>query len=448
MSTLAIDIRLARGDFSLRFDAELQLEGITAVFGPSGAGKTTLLRVIAGLEKGAEGRVALGDELWQDTDSGIMVPPHARHLGYVFQDARLFPHLSVEGNLLFAAERARRRNGGSRGGRRRDGAGAGWWRKSGAGGREAGAGDARAGDAEARDSDAREAGARDAGAGEARARDADAGDAGAWDAEARNAGAREADAQIASETSMSAVVKALDLKELLGRKPDTLSGGEVQRVAMGRALLTAPRIMLLDEPLSALDLRRKAEIIPYVERMAGDFGVPVLYVTHNVDEVARLASSVVLLAEGRLAALGGVAETLERVELWPITGRLEAGSVLEAIAGETRSGMTSLDVAGETLRVPAIGVSAGAPVHLRVQARDVAIACERPERLSIRNVLPASLVSIQYSEAPFVELLLDVHGQRLRSRVTREAVEDLGLREGQPVFALIKSVAFEGRLLN
>ena len=374
MSTLAIDIQLSRDDFSLRFDAELQLEGITAVFGPSGAGKTTLLRVVAGLERGALGRVALGGELWQDTDRRIMVPAHVRHLGYVFQDGRLFPHLSVEGNLLFAAARAQRRNRGGRG------------RKAGAG--------------------------------------------------------------IASETSMSAVVRALDLKNLLARKPDTLSGGEVQRVAMGRALLTAPRVMLLDEPLSALDLRRKAEIIPYVERLTGDFGVPVLYVTHNVDEVTRLASSMVLLAEGRMAAMGGVADILERVELWPITGRLEAGSVLEAIAGETRDGMTSLDLEGETLRVPAIGVAVGTPVHLRVQARDVAVACERPERLSIRNVLPASLVSIEYTESPFVELLLDVHGQHLRSRVTREAVEDLGLREGQPVFALVKSVAFEGRLLN
>lgn len=398
MSTLAIDIRLARGDFRLRFDAELELEGITAVFGPSGAGKTTLLRVIAGLEERAEGRIALGGELWQDTNDRVLVPAHARHLGFVFQDARLFPHLSVEGNLLFAVERARRRNGGRRGGRRRNGAGAGWRRAGGAVGREV--------------------------------------------------DARETNAPTAPDPSLPAVVHALDLKKLLGRKPDTLSGGEIQRVAMGRALLTAPRIMLLDEPLSALDLRRKAEIIPYVERLAGDFGVPVLYVTHNVDEVARLASSMVLLAEGRLAAMGGVAETLERVDLWPITGRLEAGSVLEAVAGETRDGMTSLDVAGEAMRVPAIGVTAGTPVHLRVQARDVAVACERPERLSIRNVLPASLVSIQFGEAPFVELLLDVHGQHLRSRVTREAVEDLGLREGQPVFALIKSVAFEGRLLN
>ncbi|MDE0002944.1 MAG: TOBE domain-containing protein, partial [Rhodospirillaceae bacterium] len=303
-------------------------------------------------------------------------------LGYVFQEGRLFSHLSLEGNLLFAAERSRRNRNGhtSLGGR-------------GGYGRAVGA-------------------------------------------------------RAAPERSMSSVVQALDLKDLLGRKPDTLSGGEIQRVAMGRALLTAPSVMLLDEPLSALDVRRKAEIIPYVERLAGDFGVPVLYVTHNVDEVARLASSMVLLADGRMAAMGGVAEILERVELWPITGRLEAGSVLEAIAGETRDGITSLGVEGETLRVPALGVGTGTPVHLRVQARDVAISIERPERLSIRNVLPASLVSIEFAEPPFVELLLDVHGQHLRSRVTREAVEDLGLRKGQAVFALIKSVVFEGRLLN
>lgn len=372
MSTLAIDIRLAKGEFSLRVGAELQLEGITAVFGPSGAGKTTLLRVVAGLEKGAEGRIALGGEIWQDTDRRVMVPAHERHIGYVFQDGRLFPHLSVEGNLSFAVERSRRRNSGGR--------------KSGA--------------------------------------------------------------RFSSDTPMPAVVNSLDLKELLGRKPDTLSGGEIQRVAMGRALLATPRVMLLDEPLSALDVRRKAEIIPYVERLASDFGVPVLYVTHNVDEVARLASSMVLMADGRVAAIGGVAEILEQVELWSITGRLEAGSLLKAITGKTRDGMTALDVGGETLRVPAIGVGAGASVHLRVQAREVSIARERPERLSIRNVLPASLVSIEFSEPPFVELLLDVHGQHLRSRVTREAVEDLDLREGQPVFALIKSVAFEGRLLN
>ena len=378
MTALAIDVRLVRDEFSLHVNTQMDLDGITAVFGPSGAGKTTLLRIVAGLETRAEGRVAVGDELWQDTDGGVMVPAHARHLGFVFQDGRLFPHLTVEGNLRFAAERARRRYRG------------------------------RTGDASG------------AGAG----------------------------GQHAAGPDMSAVVGALDLKGLLERSTDTLSGGEQQRVAMGRALLADPRVLLMDEPLSALDLRRKAEIIPYIERLAGEFGVPMLYVTHNVDEVARLASCMLLLADGRLAAQGGVAEVLERVELWPLTGRLEAGSVLEAIAGVTHDGITSLDVEGETLRIPAIGVAPGTPVRLRVAAREVAVACERPQRLSIRNVLPARVLRIEFTEAPFAELLLDVHGQHLRSRVTREAVEDLGLHEGQPVFALIKSVAFEGRLLN
>lgn len=378
MTALAIDIRLSRDEFSLEIDAEFVLDGITAVFGPSGAGKTTLLRIVAGLETGGAGRVVLGDNVWQDTDHGVLVPPHARHLGYVFQDGRLFSHLSVEGNLRFAAERARRRTSG----RERGGAG------RGTGGQDA------------------------------------------------------------MNTAIATVVHALDLKGLLGRAPDSLSGGEQQRVAMGRALLTEPRALLMDEPLSALDLRRKAEIIPYIERLAGEFGVPVLYVTHNVDEVARLASSMVLLADGRIAAAGGVADVLERVELWPLTGRLEAGSVLRAKAGETRNGMTSLDVEGETLRIPAIDAAVGTPVRLRVQAREVAVACEHPRRLSIRNILPARIVSIDFPDPAFAELLLAVGSQRLRSRVTREAVEDLGLRDGSEVFALVKSVAFEGRLLN
>ena len=189
-----------------------------------------------------------------------MAPAHDRHLGYVFQDSRLFPHLSVEGNLRFAAKRAERRRAG-------------------------------------------------------------------WLARARSAKGNVGDIR------MSTVVRALDLDSLLGRAPASLSGGEQQRVAMGRALLTAPRVMLMDEPLSSLDLRRKSEIIPYIERLAGEFGVPVLYVTHNVDEVARLASCMVLLADGRLAARGGVAGVLERVDLWPLTGRLEAGSLLQAVAG-------------------------------------------------------------------------------------------------------------------
>ncbi len=244
------------------------------------------------------------------------------------------------------------------------------------------------------------------------------------------------------------VIESLELESLLPRSPDSLSGGEQQRVAMGRALLHSPQLLLLDEPLSALDLRRKAEIIPYIERLAADFRIPVLYVTHNVEEVTRLASTMVLLADGRIAAIGGTAEVLERVELWPLTGRLEAGAVLQAKVGMTANGITSLDVEGETLRIPAIDASPDTTVRLRVQAREVALATQRPQSLSIRNVLTATILKIDVDETVFAELLLDVGGQHLRSRVTREAVEELRLAEGQQVYALIKSVAFEGRLLS
>ncbi len=367
MTKLAIDLNLSLESFRLELTEDLELDGVTAVFGPSGAGKTTLLRVLAGLERRAAGRVSLGGAVWQDTDGGRFVPPHERRLGYVFQDGRLFSHLSVEGNLLFAEDRARRRA-------------------------------AQSGDG--------------------------------------------------NSITASGVIKSLELEGLLERRPDSLSGGEQQRVAMARALLTNPHLLLMDEPLSALDLRRKTEIIPYIERLTDDFQIPVLYVTHNVEEVTRLASRIVLLADGRIVARGGVAEVLERVELWPLTGRLEAGTVLEAAVGETVNGMTSLDVEGEALRVPAIDIAVGAQVRLRVQARDVALATERPQSLSIRNILHARILNIGLDETVFAEVLLEVGKQHLRSRVTREAVEDLGLEEGQQLFALIKSVAFEGRLLS
>jgi len=363
VAALSTRLSLSLEDFSLEISGGLELEGITALFGPSGAGKTTLLRILAGLEDRAAGHVSLGEETWQDTGRGIFLRPYERRIGYVFQDGRLFSHLSVEANLLFSRKRARKR------------------------------------------------------------------------------------AQALRPIETAEVIKSLALQPLLQRKPDSLSGGEQQRVAMGRALLNSPQLLLMDEPLSALDLGRKAEIIPYIERLTEDFQIPVLYVTHNVEEVTRLANTMVLLADGRIAAMGEISEVLERVDLWPVTGRLEAGAVLHAIVGETTNGMTSLDVEGETLRIPALEVVPGTRVRLRVQAREVALATQRPESLSIRNTLTARVLRIDLDETVFAELLLDVGGQHLRSRVTREAVEELRLQEGQKVFALIKSVAFEGRLL-
>jgi len=216
MSTLALHVTLERADFALEVQHELALEGITALFGPSGSGKTTLLRVIAGLERSARGSVTFDGNAWQSAQAWL--PPDRRGVGYVFQDGRLFPHLTVKKNLEFAARRATR-------------------------------------------------------------------------------GAIDFDAAVA----------AFDLKALLGRRPGSLSGGEQQRVAIARALLTSPRLLLMDEPLSSLDVGRKREILPLIEQLPRQFGVPVLYVTHNVDEVARIASHVLLLAGGRVAAYGTVA---------------------------------------------------------------------------------------------------------------------------------------------
>ena len=357
MSTLALHVTLERADFTLEVRYELALEGITALFGPSGSGKTTLLRVIAGLERSARGSVTFDGNAWQGANSWL--PPDRRGVGYVFQDGRLFPHLTVQKNLEFAARRSTR-----------------------------------------------------------------------------------------GAIAFDAVVAAFDLKALLGRRPGSLSGGEQQRVAIARALLTSPRLLLMDEPLSSLDVGRKREILPLIEQLPRQFGVPVLYVTHNVDEVARLASHVLLLAGGRVAAYGTVAEVFERVDLETYVGGLEAGTVLRTRVAEHRDGVATLVVGGERLRVPMVDAPVGAVRPIRIHARDVAIATERPRHLSIRNVLAAKILRIEPSATGSVELLLDVEGEHLRSRITRDACDELELKVDQYVFALIKSVALESTLLG
>ena len=357
MSTLALDVALDRPGFALSVRCDLALEGITALFGPSGAGKTTLLRVLAGLERSARGSVMFDGIGWQGAHSWL--PPHRRGVGYVFQDGRLFPHLTVRQNLEFAARRA----------------------------------------------------ARDA-------------------------------------IRFDAAVGALDLESLLERACLSLSGGEQQRAAIARALLTSPQLLLMDEPLSSLDARRKREILPLIEQLPREFGVPVLYVTHNVDEVARLAARVLLMANGRVVADGTVTEIFERVDLESYTGGLEAGAVLRARVAEHHDGVATLIVGRERLRVPMTDAPVGAVRPIRIHARDVAIATERPLHLSIRNVLAARILSIETAATGNVELLLDVDGEHLRSRITRDACEDLQLKVDQHVFALIKSVALESTLFG
>jgi molybdate transport system ATP-binding protein len=243
-------------------------------------------------------------------------------------------------------------------------------------------------------------------------------------------------------------VAALDLEPLLARKPASLSGGEQQRVAIGRALLTSPQLLLMDEPLSSLDVGRKREIVPHIEKLPSAFGVPVLYVTHNVDEVARLATNVVLLSAGRVIAQGAVGDIFERIDLWTYTGGREAGAVLQVRVGSASNGIAALQLGEQILYVPMTAPRSGAALRIRIHARDVAVATERPRHLSIRNVLEAELLRIDLEANVYAELLLAVDGQHLRARITRDAVDDLDLRAGQRLFALIKSVALESTLLD
>jgi molybdate transport system ATP-binding protein len=243
-----------------------------------------------------------------------------------------------------------------------------------------------------------------------------------------------------------AAVQALGLGDLLARRTPSLSGGEQQRVAIARALLTSPRLMLMDEPLSSLDVARKKEIVPHIEKLPELFGVPVLYVTHNVDEVARLANDVVVLTDGRIAAQGSVAEIFARSDLGSFTGGLEASVVLRAKVTAYEGGIATLLVGAQPLRVPMAAARAGAIRPVRIRASDVAIATVRPEKLSIRNVLIARILAIETGANLNVELLLDVDGEHLRARITRDAHDELELATGQEVFALVKSVALESSL--
>jgi molybdate transport system ATP-binding protein len=364
LANLSVDITLVRGAFELAVRREIALRGITALFGPSGSGKTSLLRVLAGLEDDARGIVELDGTVWQR--EGVRLAPHLRGIGYVFQDGRLFSHLTVEGNLRFALDRAARRGPAARSSRAID---------------------------------------------------------------------------------FVSVVNALDLRALLPRAAASLSGGEQQRVAIGRALLTSPRLLLMDEPLSSLDAGRKREIIPHIEQLPARFGVPVLYVTHNVDEVTRLAADMLLMSAGRIVAEGRVADVLERLDLTTLTGGHDAGAVLEARVEPGRAGFATLRLREQVLHVPMAAAEPGSVLRIRIHARDVAIALERPQRLSIRNVLPARVLRVDAGDSVHVEVLLEVDGQRLRSRITRDALDELALEPGQGVFALIKSVALESTLL-
>jgi molybdate transport system ATP-binding protein len=350
--SIQAQFRLARAGFALDVALELPGRGVTAVFGPSGSGKTTLLRCIAGLEHAA-GRLDVKGQVWQD--DGNFVPPHRRSLGYVFQEARLFPHLSVAGNLDFAERRS---------------------------------GAAPVGDREY-------------------------------------------------------IVDLLGLDALLDRVPDTLSGGERQRVAIARALLTSPRLLLLDEPLASLDHARKQEILPCLERLRDELHIPLIYVSHSADEVARLAEHIVVMDGGRSVAQGPLAETLARLDL-PIALGDDVGVVFSGVVKERDAEWHLARIAfnGGELWVRDSGVAVGRAVRLRILARDVSIALSRHDDASIMNLLPVTVRASAEEDHPAQVLVqLQAGETKLLARLTRHSVQRLGLVPGQTVWAQIKAVA-------
>ncbi len=243
------------------------------------------------------------------------------------------------------------------------------------------------------------------------------------------------------------VVELLGLGALLRRNPRTLSGGERQRVAIGRALLAQPRILLMDEPLAALDVQRKTEILDYVERLRDELGIPIVYVSHSVPEIARLADTVVVLSEGKCLAVGDVEEVMGRSDLKPVTGRYEAGSLLDTrvAAHDTEQQLTTLSFEGGRLVVPYLAVEIGARVRARIRARDVSLAIGRPEQISILNVLPGHVGSIDAETGPIVDVQVSVGSATLTARITRRSFQQLGIHTGQEVCALVKAVSFDQR---
>jgi len=340
--------------FDLDVDLRLPAGGVSALFGPSGSGKTSCLRCFAGLESGCEGRIVVAGDTWQDSAGGRFVPPHRRRFGLVFQDARLFPHLTVRGNLRYAMDRAA--------------------------GPEA--------------------------------------------------------------VGFDEVVRLLDIADLLERQPDRLSGGERQRCAIARALLTRPSLLLLDEPLASLDEARKAELLPYLERLRGALSIPMIYVSHSMREVARLADHLVLLERGRVQASGQITEVTARADL-DFGDDEQAGVVLQArcAAHDAEFALTQVQFEGGALWLPRVDCEIGQVLRIRVQASDVSLALEPPRATSILNVLAATVLSRRDDQRGTSLVQLDLGGTRLLARVTRRSATLLGLQFGRTVFAQIKGAA-------
>ncbi|MCG5498335.1 molybdenum ABC transporter ATP-binding protein [Ectothiorhodospira variabilis] len=345
---------LDRGDFTLDVDLEIPGRGVTALFGRSGSGKTTVLRCLAGLERIREARLTFNGETWQDDTQWL--PVHKRPLGYVFQEASLFPHLRVRDNLLYGFKRL---------------------------------------------------------------------------------------APEQRRLELDEVANLLGLADLLARYPDELSGGQRQRVSIGRALLTSPRLLLMDEPMASLDVTSKGEILPYLERLRDELSIPVVYVSHSIEEVARLADHMVLMENGRALAQGPLQTLLTRTDL-PLAHSEQASAVIQGTvaAHHADDHLTELAFSGGRLLVSQQDRPIGAPLRVRILARDVSVALDRPDSSSVLNPIPVRIAQISDDPHPgHVILNLVVGDYQLLARISARSRRQLDLSPGQSVWAMVKGVA-------
>jgi molybdate transport system ATP-binding protein len=355
---LAVTATKQRGAFELNVALELPTPGVVALFGRSGCGKSTLINIIAGLLPPDRGRVALDGDVWHDTGTRTTIPPERRRIGYVFQDARLFPHMRVRANLHYALRRA-----------------------SGA-----------------------------------------------------------------SYVGVDEVADLLDLGSLMDRRTHQLSGGERQRVAVGRALLSQPRLLLLDEPLAALDRARRDEVLPYLETLRDQLAIPMVYVTHDFDEVLRLATHLVLMDAGSVVAHGGVAEMSLDPRLRSIIGRDDIGAIVEGLVlgAEDNGGLTRVRVGRGEIRVQSPTLSTGTALRVQFLARDIIVSTRAPQHLSVRNTLPGVVARIDADDADSDLVSIDIGATLIVARITGAATRELRLHVGMPVWALVKAVSLRG----
>ncbi|HIO37767.1 MAG TPA: molybdenum ABC transporter ATP-binding protein [Rhodospirillales bacterium] len=362
MAVLSVNITQAFGSFRLETQFEVEEGSITAIFGKSGAGKTSTINAIAGLTRPDVGVIQIGNTTLFDQNLRINLPIYKRQIGYVFQDDRLFPHMTVRNNLIYGTPKNR---------------------------------------------------------------------------------------DVANSLNLTDITGLLELAPLLERRPRTLSGGEKQRVAIGRALLSNPKLLLMDEPLASIDVQHRFEILPFIQRVREKTGITIIYVTHALEEVIFIADQIILLSEGRVTAQGTVEEIMSRLDLHPMTSRFDAGAVISAIySGYDREfDLGELSFDGGTLRIAGLNAEIGIHLRAHIRARDVSLMLDKPKDTSVLNVFKGELIEIRHEDGPQLDLLINI-GTPLIARITRKSLNDLNLDIGSKVYAMIKAVAIDRKTLG